>query len=396
MIITENEIQDVNLEKLEAKNFDELESLERLIIFFEDIKNIEISNLDYAKEILKEIEFNQLLIFGQLAKACKSYFESYYDLKSKQTESLTKIINIMKLKSSVSQKYDININASSINENPKASQNIDSNDNLKYLSKKDILEIFDSMALINKFNIDYNNSYTTFLVKELNGIKSLKKLDEFDILKGIKDQKSIFENKIKDICEKGEGSSDFHSFKDALIKDNSKDQRYITWTINYLNKYRAKFCMIEEKVFQAFKILFEIILSKLIERKLYQALDLTIILLQTFSKMKDNDKILLEDEFKNHKMFQNNEIWENLINQKIQDLLGKIQEESKENKEELINDVYIKENIEPIFISYIFTMKDFNLNDETKRKVIEHICKMKEYAKYNFNIEQLMAIAGAQ
>ena len=61
MIIVENEIQDKALEEFEQKNTEELESLERLIILLEDIKNIENSNLEYAKELLKEVSFKEFL-----------------------------------------------------------------------------------------------------------------------------------------------------------------------------------------------------------------------------------------------------------------------------------------------------------------------------------------------
>ena len=62
MIIIKNSNKEIKLEELEQKNQEELESLGRLIILFEDIKNIENSNLEYAKEILKEVKFQEFLI----------------------------------------------------------------------------------------------------------------------------------------------------------------------------------------------------------------------------------------------------------------------------------------------------------------------------------------------
>ena len=72
---------------MKKKNSEELESLERLIILFEDIKNIEYSNLDYAKEILNDVKFKEYLIIGNLGNICKAYFESYYETKIKQTQN---------------------------------------------------------------------------------------------------------------------------------------------------------------------------------------------------------------------------------------------------------------------------------------------------------------------
>ena len=136
------------------------------------------------------------------------------------------------------------------------------------------------------------------------------------------------------------------------------------------------------------------------EKKLYQSFDLAIILIQTFSKKKDNEdnNVLLEEEFKENIIFQNTDLWINLIIQKSNDLFEKINEEAKDNKENkdnIDNVTYIKENIEPILVSYIFTMKDFNIDDKTKREVIEKFCKNEEYAKFNFNIDELMSYLAA-
>ena len=38
-------------------------------------------------------------------------------------------------------------------------------------------------------------------------------------------------------------------------------------------------------------------------------------------------------------------------------------------------------------------MTDFNVDNETKRVVIENFCKIEEYAKYNFNIDELIAFS---
>ena len=164
--------------------------------------------------------------------------------------------------------------------------------------------------------------------------------------------------------------------------------------INYLNNFRAKLSIVDEKVYNAFIILFDLMFDKLNEKKLYQTLDLAIILIQTISKKKDMECILLEEEFKDNKIFKNADIWTNLIIQKTKDLFDKINEEGKDDKEKKENMEtveYIKGNIEPILVSYIFTMKDFNIDDETKRKVIEDICKMKEYEKFHFNFDELIS-----
>ena len=393
MIIVENDVEDKKIEELEKKNNEELESLEHLIVLFEDIKNIESSNLDYAKEVLKDVHFNDKTIIGHLGNLCKAYFDSYYNIKTEQTQNLKKIITLMKLKTS-SKTINNNINDYTLSNNNRNVSNIlEHNNEPNYIGKKDILEIIDTMSSINHLNNDFNNNYMKILGNEIDKLKAMEKLDDLDMLKKIKEEKLNFENCLEDICNKGNESNDLEKVKNILIKDNTDEQKYIIWTINYLNKYRSKLSFIEEKVYDAFKELFEIIFNKVIEKELYQTLDLAIILIQTFSTKKLNKNVLLEEEFKNNEIFQNKDIWINLILQKTQDLFDKVNEQSKMNKENLDDNdsTYIKENIEPILVSYIFTMKDFNIDNQKKKLIIEEICQMDSYSKFNFNIDELMS-----
>lgn len=393
MIIVENSIPDIKIEELEQKNHEELIALGRLMILFEDIKNIENSNLDYANEILKEVEFNENLIIGKLGKLCKEFFQAYYNTKIKQTKNLIKIIDIMKLLFFNKQKNETN-DFIIINNNRHLSNISESLDNQKYLGKKEIFEIIDSMSLINEFNNDYNINYEKIIGKEMSNLKKMDNINDLNRLKEIKEEKVNFENKLEDICDKGTDSDELNNVKNLLLNDNSKEQKYIIWCVNYLNEFRAKLSVVDEKVYNGFIILFNIIFDKLNEKKIYKTLDLAIILIQTISKKKELENILLEEEYKDNIIFKNSDIWVNLIIQKIKDLFDKITEEEKDNKEildgiEKVN--YIKENIEPILVSFIFTMKDFNIDDKTKRQVIENICKMEEYKKYNFNFEELLS-----
>ena len=392
MIIVENVVPDIKIEELEEKNREELDSLERLIILFEDIKNIETSNINYAKELLKEVQFKEFLIIGNLGNLCKAYFESYYEIKIKQIQNLKKIIEIMRLKSYNKQNNEIN-DFVIINNSRNISNASDSVNNQKYIGKKDILEIIDSIPLINEFNNEYNNNYVKIVEKEIDNLKKMENINKLNLLKEIKEEKIIFENRLEELCNKGTESDELEIVKNIILNDNSDDQKNINWLVNYLNNYRAKLSVVDEKVYNAFKILFEIVFNKLYEKKLYQILDLAIILIQTISKKKDMENILLEEEFKKNKIFKDAELWINLIIQKTKDLFDKINEDvkdNKENKENLDNVNYIKENIEPILVSYIFNMRDFNVDEITQRKVIEEICKMKEYEKFHFSYDDLL------
>ena len=385
----ENKISDKKLKELEEKNIEELESLQRLIILLEDIKNIENSNLDYAKEILNEVKFKEFLIIGRIGNLFKIYFESYYETKIKQTQNLKKLINIMKL---IFYSTPNNLDYEIINNNRNISNCSESGNSQKYLGKNDILEIINSISLLNKFNNEFNDNYKKIISKEIDNLKKMEKINDLNLLKGIKEEKYIFENRLEEICKNGTQSDELNNVKNLILNDNSDDQKYIIWTINYLNKFRSILSVVEEKVYNAFKIIFEVIFIKLNEKKLYQSLDLAIILIQTFSTKKGNENFLLEEEFKENKIFKNEEIWINLIIQKSKELYEKIEEESKECKDNKDKDNidYIKENLEPILISYAFSMKDFNVDNAIKKKVLEHICKMEQFIKFNFNVNDLM------
>ena len=381
-IDAKDEIPETKIKELENKNREEIESLDKLIILFEDVKNIESSNLDYASEILKEVSFKDNLIIGKLGNLCKTYFKSYYDTKIKLTENLKKIIDIMRLKSDESN--------DNITQNDKKSFEIPvySSDFLfgqKYIGEKDIEKIIGSMPLINEFNDNYTNNYKKYLETQINEIKLMDDIKELNIIKTIKEEKIIFEQKIEDICTKGTNSANLKDIQNELSNDNSDEQEKLKWTINYLNKYRAKLSIVEENVYQSFKILFDIIFKKLEEKQLYQIMDLAIILIQTFSKNENGNNILLENEFKNYEIFKNNKTWINLILQKTKDLLSKIPDENKDNIQ------YIKENMEPMLASVIFTMKDFVIDENTIKKVIMDFCETEENKKYKFEIDNLMS-----
>ena len=396
MIIVENSIPDTKIEELEHQNQEELESLGRLIILLEDIKNIENSNIDYANELLKEVQFKEYLILGKLGTFFKQFFQSYYETKIKQIHNLNLIINTIKLKSFDKQNNEIN-DFAFINKNRHLSNISNKSKSInfqKYIGKKDILDIIDSIPLINEFNHEYNDNYEKYIGKEINNLKTNENINDLNLLKQIKEEKLIFENKIEELCDKGTESEELNNVKNILLNDNSNEQKNIIWCINYLNEFRSKLSIVDEKVYNAFIILFDIIFTKLNEKKLYQNLDLAIILIQTISKKKGIENVLLEEEFKENKVLKNADMWTNLIKQKIKDLLNKISEDAKDNeesKDNVENFIYIKENIEPMLVSYIFTMKDFNIDDETKRKVIEDISKMKDYEKYNINFEELLS-----
>ena len=382
-IEAKDEIPENKIKELEIKNREEIESLDKLIILFEDIKNIESSNLNYASEILKEVSFKDNLIIGKLGNLCKTYFESYYDTKIKLTENLKKIIDIMKLKSDENNDNIMQNNNKSFSEIP-----IYSSDPLfgqKYIGKKDIEKIIESMPLINEFNDNYTNNYKKYLETQINDIILMDEIKDLNLIKTIKEEKIIFEQKIEDICMKGTNSTHFQDIQNELNNDDSNEQEKLKWTINYLNKYRAKLSIIEANVYQSFKTLFDIIFSKLEEKQLYQTMDLAIILIQTFSKNENGSNILLENEFKDYKTFKNSKTWINLISQKTKDLLNKITDENKDNIQ------YIKENMEPMLVSYIFTMKDFEVDENTIKKVITDFCESEENKIYKFEIDNLMS-----
>ncbi len=388
MIVEEDKKEEKKIEELEIKNMEELLSLEQLIVLLEDIKNIEISNINFINKILEEVEFKTDLILGNIGNICKSYFESYYEKKKKQTENLNQLIVLMKSKSF----------AKSVNENEEFVivyndgnlANSDQKVNENYIYKKDIFEIIDSLKLINEHNNEFNEIYEININKNLNNIKEMKNFKELDYLKEVKEEKVLFTTKIANICKLGTESNDFQEVKNILLNDDSDEQIKSTWMINYFNKFRSNLSSVDQNIFNALKELFDILINKFYEKKVFEQLDLAIILLQTFSIQKDNNNYLLEEEFKDKELFQKEDFWKNTMIQKIDDLVEKINLERKDDigSKEYIN--YAKENIEPIILSFVFSMKDFNVPEEKEKKIIEDICNNDKYAQYKFDIEKLL------
>jgi len=392
MIEKNDNKENKKIEELELKNIEELLSLERLIFLFEDIKNSENSNLNFLKKTLDETEFDNNLIIGNLGNICKTYFQSYYEIRKKFIDYIKELIVLMRLKSfskSTKEKDEFVI----VFNNDNLQNMANKEENEKYIYKEDIFEIIESLLLINQYYNEINENFEENLNKKLKDLKELENFKELDILKEDKKEKIEFEEKLKDICKTGLDSNEFKEIKNLLINDNSENQTKACWMTDYLNNNRSRLSSISQIVFKAFKELFEITIYKLYEKKLYEPLDLTIVLLQTFSTKKDNNNYLLEEEFKEKEIFQDENLWKNIIFLKIDELFEKVKEEKKDKigTKEYIN--FIKENIEPILISYIFSMKDFNLPKQKKRKIIEDICKSERILEYEIDIDKLMAYA---
>ena len=388
-MIEENYLEKkTKIEDLESKNIEELLSLERLTILFEDIKNIENSNLNFFKKTLDEVEFNNYLIIGNLGNICKTYFESYYEISKKKIENLNEIISIMKLKSFSNSNIE-NDDFIIIYNNENLSNNNGQKSNEKFIYKDDIFEIIDALSLLNLNNNEVNENFQTNLMTKLKNFKESVNFEELDILKEIKKEKVEFENKIKNIRKIGIESIEFKEVKNILLNDNSDKQNGSCWMIDYLNKSRSN-SSLGSNVFIAFKELLEIAINKLYDKKIFEYLDLAIILMQTFYTRKENNNYFLEEEFKSEEIFQKEDFWKNIIYTKIDELIQKINNEKKDEIENKTNFNYEKENIEPILLSFVFAMKDFNLSDEKKRKIIEDVIKTDKYLQYNLDIEKLM------
>ena len=166
----------------------------------------------------------------------------------------------------------------------------------------------------------------------------MKEFIEFDFLKEVKEEKIIFEDKLKIVCKNGKECNEFQEVKNILLNDDSNEQHRATWMLNYLNKNRSSLSLVNQNIFDSLKELFEAILDKLYEKKVFSNLDLCIILLQTFGTKKDDNNYLLEEEFKNKELFKKEDLWKSMIMQKINDLIESI---NIERKDEIGSNEYI-------------------------------------------------------
>ena len=220
MIEKNDNKENKKIEELELKNIEELLSLERLIFLFEDIKNSENSNVNFLKKTLDEAEFDTDLIIGNLGNICKTYFQSYYEIRKKFIDYIKELIVLMRLKSfskSTKEKDEFVI----VFNNDNLQNMANKEENEKYIYKEDIFEIIESLLLINQYYNETNENFEENLNKKLKDLKELENFKELDILKEDKKEKIEFEEKLKDICKTGLDSNEFKEIKNLLLNDNS-------------------------------------------------------------------------------------------------------------------------------------------------------------------------------
>ena len=384
------EFEENDVKNYERKNFLELESLEKIILLFEDIKSNETNNIEYGKDIIKEMSFSSESALGKIGDFIKDFFMQYYDLKKKLTQNITKILKLLKSKSFFKLNTDKDNDFSDfemIGQIKSYESYVESIDINKYLCNNDLKEIIESISSLNNLKQEYLNSDAS--IEE-----SLKKLQDINIdeltqFKQFKKLKTNLENQLKDICEKGTESQYLDEFITTIQNDNSEQQVQANWTVSYLNKCRSILSTISEKVYEAFKKIFKILFTKFIEKQLYKSVDLCIILIQTFSKKNANQNILLEEEFNSDEIFQNEELWKSLLYQKLNEVMKRVKEEGTKNEEE--ENTYIKDNLEPTFVSFIFSMKDFNIDKSIQDKIIEDYKNNDKYKKYDIDVNMYLS-----
>ena len=215
--------------------------------------------------------------------------------------------------------------------------------------------------------------------KKIENIKDEKEENKnINIINDIKDKNDINFITIK-TEEKGIKKQEVE-YLISLMND-SVYQRYFLLKIN--NYRTLGIFEMPLEIFNYIKEIFTAILNNLIlknddedeeENFINEQIEnakLIIILSQTFYNIKDKEKIYIQKEIKNEKIFQSNEFWKLIIKSSIQSQMKNLDEFINNNIE---NEEFIKERKKSIafaqILPYVDTMKGFGVKDDQNKIII--------------------------
>lgn len=229
------------------------------------------------------------------------------------------------------------------------------------LNEEDIYKIVSSFYNYN-FQMINKSEYDLDIEKEkIELIKLSEKLLSFDI-----------DNNIKEIITEEEVNK---------LYELVKNEKYLKKFFIILNNYRATGkCNITETAFSIIKNIFNICQDYLLNNKDKSLEGLIIILSQTFYILKNEKKVYLQEELKEHPLYKKEEFWKNHLKEVINDEINKIEKDEKEGRivyTKEVKEKKIRELIVAKIIPFSTYMLEFGFSKEMTINLITPV--MDEY-----------------
>ena len=369
-------------------------------IFEKNIKKIDIqkikSSLDiYDLEIIKILDENDFEETNEEVKRKKTIFEAlninkdsfeeediYYVIK-KMYDKFILVNKNMSILDTQKTKMKIKkiINKLISFRDKKSKKSIAEDWNLMVNQK---IETKENNKEDNENNKDESNN-----INNINNINSISNINNINNIKDKSNLKSIIINDDEKEITKKE--------IDYLISlmNNGIYQRYFLIKINNCRTFGIFEIPLE--IFNYIKNIFSAILNSLNflendEPEIFfneeiQNAKLIIILSQTFYIVKDKEKIYIQNELKNEKIFQNKEFWELIIKSSINKEMKNLEKFIKDNIE---NEEFIKERKKSIAFSqilpYVDTMKGFGVKEDKNKMIISPLIDEYDISEENKEI----------
>ena len=156
-----------------------------------------------------------------------------------------------------------------------------------------------------------------------------------------------------------------------------KNEKYLKKFFTILNNYRTTGkCNLTETVFKIIKNIFNICQDYLLNKKDKSLEGLIIILSQTFYILKNEKKVYLQEELKEHPLYKKEEFWKDHLKEIINDEINKIENDEKErgliySKE--IKEKKIRELIMAKIITFSTYMLEFGFSKEMTINLINPV-----------------------
>ena len=351
---------------------------------------------DKSKLCLEKIRSNILLIINNLKQNVEKFLSIYSNsFNLNENDISQKIKSVQEINNELDYENIMKQNLKEINDDiitssyekykPKVY-------NIKLLTNKNYVnEIYQKLIKIGynfgKEEYEFTKNDEYYLMKKMNNY-SLVNREDYDFDKASKklsilnwfEIKFNFKNK-NEVNQKMEKISD-----ETLCKylEEDRDCR-IHFLVILGNKRSNAVLNLPKDLFNTITKIFKLVSDKILNENDFDSAKHIMILSQTYYIKKDEDKIYILDQIKNHPLYQKEEFWSEYIKDEISEVLKKKDLNDKDLGKKLNENAKIKRNNDLIFAQLITISESMNNFGLDKEKITNIITPFFDLYKINEN-----------